>query len=316
MTSAAAPPQDSGRRSAVGVALAVVAFLFLAPPLFLLAPLAILLLFSRPATIREWLWLVLAGAAAAKIVADLDGASAPARLIGALGLIMTGAFVVLVHAAPRLSGFGRAAIAVGAGLVGVIVWGRAVGLELSAIDSLVGADLKRSLELLLEGAPADQVQSALAAVPTVARAFPAIAALQALLGLSLAWSWYSRLAVRPIGPAPGPFAAFRFNDHLIWGAIFTLGLALVPAGDIFARVVTNAMVVWVGMYGARGLAVAAHGARKWPLPGRILVVVMSFLAAPIAIGTLVTLGLADTWIDFRNRTVPAGGNNADGSDSP
>lgn len=315
MTSAAAP-QDPGRRSAMSAALAVVAFLFLAPPLFVLAPLAFLLLFSRPTTVREWLWLVLAGLASAKIVADLNGASAPARLLGAMGMVMAGAFVVLVHAAPRLGGFNRAAIAVGTGVIGVIIWGGWSGLEVTTIDSAVAADLKRSLEILLEGAPIEQAQSALATVPAVARAFPAIAALQALLGLTLTWSWYHRLAMRPTGTSPGSFTAFRFNDHLIWGAIFTLGLALLPAGDTFARVITNGLVVWVGLYGTRGLAVAAHGARKWPLPGRILVVVMSFLAAPIALGTLLALGLADTWIDFRNRMVPTGGSNADGSHSP
>ncbi len=315
MTSPAAP-QDLGRRSALAVALAVVAFLFLAPPLFLLAPLALLLLFSRPSTVREWLWIALAGLSASKIVLDLEAAPAPARLLGAMGMIMAGAFVVLAHAAPRQGGLGRAAIAVAIGVLGVIAWGRSAGLELSAIDAAVGADLKRSLEILLEGAAPDQVQSALASVPAVARAFPAIAALQALLGLTLAWSWYHRLAIRPIGEPPGPFSAFRFNDHLIWGAILTLGLALAPLGDTFARVITNALVMWAGLYAVRGLAVAGHGARRWPIPGRILVVVMSFLAAPIALGTLLSLGLADTWIDFRNRAVPAGGSNADGSDSP
>ncbi len=149
---------------------------------------------------------------------------------------------------------------------------------------------------------------------SVARLFPGMVALQALLGLGLAWRWYHRIATSPLPPPPAPFRVFRFDDHLIWGAIFTLALALVPLGEPAGRIAENLLVVWVGLYGVRGLAVAQHASRNWPLPGKLLMFAFAFLALPVALGTLVTLGLADTWLDFRNRPVPDGGN-TDGSHS-
>jgi hypothetical protein len=43
-----------------GQVLALAGFLLLAPPMFLFGPLAALLIVSRPATMREWLWLLAA----------------------------------------------------------------------------------------------------------------------------------------------------------------------------------------------------------------------------------------------------------------
>lgn len=311
MTGTAALP-DGERRPAFALAVTVVAYLFLAPPLFLLAPLAALLLFSRPRAFRELLWLGLAGYGAVWIVLDLRDAAVPARVLGASGLLAAGVFIVATHALPRTGTLERAAGAVAAALVGVLWWARGAGIGIDALDQAVTADLTQSMGRLLEGAPADQREAALASVPVMARVFPAIIILQVMGGLSLAWAWYHRVATRPVGRPPAPFPAFRFNDHLIWGAIFTLGLALAPLGGTFGRVAVNALVIWIGLYGLRGLAVASTAVRHWPAPGKLLIVVFSFLAAPIAVGTAVALGLADTWLDFRNRPVPGGG--SDGSD--
>ncbi len=305
-----------GRRPPLGIAVLVVAFLFLAPPLFLLIPLALLLVFSRPRTAREWLWIALATAGAGRLMLDLDQATLPARVITASALMM-GALFTLLSLAWRAPTLERALIAVAGAAVGVTAWSAANGVSITDLDTVVIADLRRSLEAWLVGSPADQRTGALTTAPAVAQVFPGLLALQGLAGLVLAWRWYHRIAGQPLGPAPGPLSAFRFNDHLIWGAIFTLGLVLVPLGDLVGRVAGSALVVWVGIYAARGAAIVATTARNWPFPGKILVVVLSFLALPIALGTLVSLGVADTWLDFRNRTVPnAGGGNADGSNSP
>ena len=89
---------------------------------------------------------------------------------------------------------------------------------------------------------------------------------------------------------------------------------VVPLGEPTARIAHNLLVVWVGLYAVRGLAVAQNASRSWPFPGKLLMFAFAFLALPIAFGTLVTLGLADTWLDFRNRPVPDGGS-ANGSHS-
>jgi len=305
-----------GRPPMVGTAVLVVAFVFLAPPLFLLVPLALLLIFSRPRTGREWLWLALTLAGTARLLGDFDPPSLPARIISS-GAIMMGAVFTLLALAWKAPTLERALVAVAVTAAGVVGWCSASGITIAELDTVIVADLRRSLEVWLTDAPADQRTGAMATAPAVARVFPGLLALQALAGLGLAWRWYHRIAAQPLGPVPGPLATFRFNDHLIWGAIFTLGLVLVPLGDLINRVAGSALVTWVGLYATRGAAIVATAARGWPLPGKILMLVLSFLALPIALGTMVSLGVADTWLDFRNRAVPnAGGGNADGSDSP
>ncbi len=291
----------------------MVAFLFLAPPLFLLAPLALLLLFSGPKTVREWLWISLAIAGSSKLLAEASTAGLTSRLIGAVGLLAAAGFVVACHALPRASTVTRALIVIGAAGIGLAVWVGWFSLDLRAVDAAVTVQIRGSIDRWLVGAPGEQVAATVASADSVARLFLGLIGLQALLGLGLAWHWYHRIAARPLPPAPNPWSGFRFNDHFIWGAIFTLAAALVPLGEPAARIANNALVVWVGLYAVRGLAVAQTAATSWPLPGKLLLLAFAILALPIAFGTLVTLGLADTWLDFRNRPVPAGGN--DGSHS-
>lgn len=305
-----------GRRSALGLAGLVVAFLFLAPPLFLLAPLALLLLFARPGTIREWLWILLAGAGSVKVLVDAGGEGLPARMLAAGGLIAAASFVLLAHAFPRIRLASRATAAVGAAVAGLVVWSWWSGIGWTAFEAEVAADMRRMLEQLFQESPQEQVDSAVATVPSITGIFPGLAAIQALLGLGLAWAWFHRIAEAPTGSAPGPLVAFRFSDHLIWGAIFTLGLALAPAGPTLSRIAANGAVVWAAWYGLRGLGVVVSFVGGWPLPGRVLLVLLTVLAFPVAASSLLALGIADTWLDFRNRTVPKGNDNADGSNSP
>jgi len=96
------------------------------------------------------------------------------------------------------------------------------------------------------------MEAALAAAPALAKLFPGLTALQGLLGVALAWAWYHRVASRPVGAPPRPLREFRFNDHLIWGAIFTLGAMLLPLEEPWNRVIVNLLVVWMGIYAMRG----------------------------------------------------------------
>jgi hypothetical protein len=51
----------------------------------------------------------------------------------------------------------------------------------------------------------------------------------------------------------------------------------------------------------------------WSLGGKVLTLALAVLTFPVATGTLIALGLADTWLDFRGRMGPseAGGYDAD-----
>ncbi len=310
MTSPAAPPE--GCRPAFGTTFVVVAYLLVAPPLFLLTPLALLLAFGPPKSSREWLWLVLtAGLGGLKVLGDAAHPAVSVRLLTAVAITAGGVFVLLTYLQPRASTLFRAAIAMIAGVAAAAIWARSAGIVMSTIDAALAEDLKRGLDIGLRGAEPAQVAMMTEALPLMARSFPGIIVLLGMLGLALAWRWYHLIAAAPVGRPPRRLFDFRFNDHIIWGAIFTLALALFDVGGPLGRVITWATIVWGGIYAIRGLAIVLGATQAWPLPGKVLVLIASVLVLPMALGTLVLVGVADTWIDFRNRSIPtAGGGNA------
>src|SRR4029079_2122772 len=99
-------------------------------------------------------------------------------------------------------------------------------------------------------------------------------------------------ATTPLGRPPASFREFRFNDHLVWGAIFTIGSLLLPLPPLARIFAANLLIVWIGLYTVRGLAIIAAIFAQAPPPLRILAM---GLASPIC----AVLGLADTWLDFR-----------------
>lgn len=318
---ALATAPEGGRRAgpALGTAFLMAAFLYLAPPLFLLGPLLLLLLFSRPRAVREWFWIVVAGGAAALAIGvAVRAPTADSGLIAAAGVFVSVAFVVTTIVFRRGSPVTRALISVVAATGALLIWGTRLGLEMATLDAQVETGLRTTVPLVLGDAPASQVNAALSAIPLFVRLVPGVVAFQALVGLGLAWRWYQRIAGAPFPPSPSRFADFRFNDHLVWGAILNLALVFVPLGAGLDRVVDCALILWIGLYATRGLAVTAAATASWSVPGRLVIVVLAFLALPVAFGTLVTLGLGDIWLDFRRRVAPSlpGGTDANGSDSP
>ncbi|MEZ4456754.1 MAG: DUF2232 domain-containing protein [Gemmatimonadales bacterium] len=316
MPASAALP-DRGRRPDFSTALLVAAYLLFAPSPFLLLPLCLLLLFSRPASLWEWAWLVLAGLGTGLTIVGLPAERLPERLTAA-GAVTAGALFA-VQAFLGISGraFSRALLALGVAALAVLGWSLTSGMTAAQLDAVLTADLASMVDrMFLAGAP-EQLAAARRFAEITVYLFPGFLALQGLAGLMLAWAWYGRIARRPFGPAAGRFRDFRFNDHLIWGAIFTLALALLPVPGSIARGAHNLLVFWLGIYAGRGAAVVVTAVAGWPFPGKILLVTLSFLALPFAAGGTVALGLADTWLDFRTRRVSAaGGSDADGSDSP
>jgi hypothetical protein len=308
MTSEAAS-RDPGRRGTVGLAVALLLFLIAAPSLLVLGPLLLLLLLSRPATAREWLWIALAVVAGASLANPLRG-GLPQLVTGAGAVFLSGAFAVLCHGFRELGTFTRAAIAVLVSLAALAVWGAATGLDLASLESEVLRQARLSFDLLFTNAAPDQRRAAELMGPVFARLFAGITVLQALAGAALAWAWYHRVAGRPVGRPPGPFRVFRFNDHLVWGAIFTLGAVLVPFADPVAWVVDNALVVWTGLYAARGVAILISVAARWTPFARLAALAFAVLAFPFAAAGVLTVGLADTWLDFRGRLASARGGSA------
>jgi hypothetical protein len=309
MTAGAAPV--AGRRASLGAAILLAAFLLQgAPALYFLGPFALLTLISRPRTVRELFWLVAAGAGVAMML-SLDRVLA-LQVIRVSGLVVTLAFVALSRPG-RLAVLPRALIAVAAGAVGAALWLRFQGLGWPDLERAF-TDMLRSTYEAWGKATAPQsgastemqtfVRQMQDMAPQIARVIPGLLALTAIGGCALAWVWHHRVAATPLGQPPARFRQFRFNDHLVWGAVVTLGSLLLPLPPPVRTLAINLLIVWAGLYVARGLAIMA--AVLAPAPGLFKVVVagLAFLILPLTPGALAVLGLADTWIDIRGRFTP------------
>jgi hypothetical protein len=283
-------------------------YLLVAPPMFVFGPLAGLLLLSRPATLREWVWLTIAGVWSVLWLSETGGLSG--QFARAAAVLVSGSYLALTVWRPSnqlsrcLSTIAGAAVALGAWMVGL-------GLRWSELQSAIQLDLAtldRAARAQWQGVSgATRALADFAALAdTVTTLYPGLLALAAIAGLRLAWTWYHRIAERPIGPAPAPFAEFSFNDQIVWGLVAGLALLLVPLP--VARVSgANLVLVWAALYAARGLAVFVALTRQVPAPVLLVLGAVTLLLLPFVLGGLTLLGLADTWLDFRRRLTPVTG---------
>jgi Predicted membrane protein (DUF2232) len=309
MTAPAAP--RLGRRVSFGAVVVLVGFLLLAPPMYLLGPFALLTVLSRPRTFRELIWLV----ASSLGVAVTLGGGVPLgpQLLRAGGLVLSVVFALLAF---RSNGpiFSRAFLAVLLSALAIGVWTTSLGITWADVEQAFTAMLRASYEAMVEVGRSDPksrqdlqafFQPFLDAAPRVARVMPGLLALEGLAGAALAWTWHHRIAESPLGQPPARFREFRFNDHLVWGAIFTLGLLLMPLPPSAAAAALNLLVVWVGLYAVRGLAVATAFLAPAPPSLEVFTAGLAIVLAPVALGAGVAVGLADTWLDLRRRLPPS-----------
>jgi hypothetical protein len=285
-------------------------FLLLAPPIYLLGPLALLLLLAKPKTTRELFWLAVA---AAGVSATLAGSVTTGYLLIRIsGIALALIFVALSFRSLRPV-FPRALVSVLAATLVVGVWAALRGLSWPEVETAFTEMLRTSYRSLVEVGGTDPkarqdleefIRPFLEAAPGIARLMPGLLALEALAGVLLAWLWHHRLSATPLGTAPGRFRDFRFNDHLVWGAIFTLGLVLIPLPPPGPAIAGNLLIVWAGLYAARGLAVITALGAPAPVLLKLLAVGLAILLIPVALGACLALGLADTWLNIRGRLVP------------
>ena len=151
------------------------------------------------------------------------------------------------------------------------------------------------------------MRQGLSAMATV---FPCLAFLGALAGGTLATALTGHLADRTGVDAPDPFTRFRFNDHLIWAALLALLLVMLGLPAPWDALALNLLVAWAGLYAARGLAVWLARAAGWPTPLRLALFLSAVLLLPYALGGLLVLGVADTWLDIRREQPPSEGVNS------
>lgn len=296
----------------MGAALGLAAYLLLAPPVFVLAPLAGLLAVSGPSTVREWWWI--AGSAIWLGFTAVARSGIVDQTTLAWGILITGAFLVMMARRPRPL-FPVALLALCLGGAGLAFWGAWFGLGWRDVELAV---LRQSWavvrSLLHPEGDAGALGTAAALQPyaqalsqgigPMATLFPALMGLAAMGGLALAWSWYHRIAEQPIGLPLGRLAEFRFNDQLVWGVVIGLAALVLPVPATIREVGANLMLFFGGLFALRGLAVVRTWLRQAPGPLLGFMALSLLFMLPVAAGGLLSLGLADTWLDFRRRLVP------------
>lgn len=306
------PQEGAGRgRWGTAAALVVAAMLFsvLDWLLLLVVALSALLLVLPPRRL----------APAALGAVGLAGALAwpgEAGVVGTVTLVWAAAvvagFVLATVARPAWPFFPRALSALGAAAAGVGAWLAGTGTW-RVLDGRVQRDVREATAQVtaqLTGqAPADAswVEPLTTALKVAAEAqwsvFPALAALQTLAGLALAWWLFARYASHGgRWPQLGALREFRFSDHLVWIAIAGLVLLLLPLGAAGARAGANALVLMGGLYALRGIGVFLHATRVSPAVATLFIGV--FALSPLSHFVLVAallVGLGDTWLDLRRR---------------
>jgi hypothetical protein len=283
-------------------------YLLVAPPMFVFGPLVGLLLLSRPATLREWVWVAAATSWSLLWLSEAGGLSG--QFVRAAAVLVSGSYLALTVWRPSnqlsrcLAATAGAGIALGGWMIGLGVrWTelrQSIQLDLAEIDRLARAQWSG-----MSGAT-EALADLAGMADTLSMLYPGLLALAAIAGLRLAWSWYHRIAERPIGPAPAPFAAFSFNDQMVWGLVIGVALLLLPLPGV--RVIgDNLVLVWAALYAVRGMAVFAAIAGRVPAPVLVALAAVTLLLLPFVLGGLTLLGLADTWLDFRRRLTPVTG---------
>jgi hypothetical protein len=283
------------------------AYVVFFPPLFVLGPLAGLLVASRPATLREWAWIGAAGLWLLVTLGQPGGLAA--QMMQAWALFVTAAFVVVMLPGRRKLVPG-ALLATVFGFGAATAWAWLLGSRWQDIQLAVahtGWEFCRQL-LAQSNLGADSLEAARTYVDAIAdgvgvmaELFPGVLVLAALPGLALAWAWYHRLSGNPSGEPGEGFAEFRFTDHLVWLVVVSVAAFVLPLPPEVAGVVGNVALVASGLYAARGIAVAWRTLQ--PLPRALLAILMIgvLIVLPVALGGFFALGLADTWVDFRRR---------------
>ena len=276
-------------------------YLLVAPPVFLLGPLVGLLLVSRPASWREWVWLV--GLVAWSAIWLEQAGGLGGQLIRAAAVLVSGAYVALTLWRPS-NRLGQAVAATALAAGALAAWMQHLGIAPGSVRRAIEADLGAYARLLqtqvADAASRELLQEFTRAGGTVAQLYPGLLALGAIGGLRLAWAWYHRIAARPLGPAPLPFVAFAFSDQMVWGWVAALSLYLFGA-DGWHMAGANLLLVWAVLYAVRGLAVFSAGSARVPAPVVATLALVAVFLLPFVAGGLLLLGVADTWLDFRRR---------------
>jgi len=227
-----------------------------------------------------------------------------AAVIAAYTVLVTAAFVAGAVLAPTT--FMRQALraicvgGVGTALLVQVVWG-ADGWGALAWEATRQAGL--TMRLVVEFLP-DMFTLYEPVVRFVSTTTPGMATLQSLAGLALAWQWHVHLTEQPLGAPLAPFRDFRIGDAWVWGVVAWLALLIAPVSSVLKLAGTNVGFVLGALYVLRGAAIVVTFAQALGVSAAALVIVATAaatLALPLFLPGLCTLGITDTWYQFRRR---------------
>ena len=292
-------------RTAVAlVAAAVLLGAFQWAPLFgAVAMLLLALPPRRPASL-------LAGAAALAATVAWSASGFMGVVTVAWSLVLGGALAIISLRRPQwaflsraLAAIGAAVAAVGGALAATGAWEGFDASMRTFIHAMVVGTFTMLAAQLPDAAPmGDLLEAARMAAELQWTLFPAMAALQALALLGLAWWIFAWAAPHESGWRQlRPLREFRFNDHLVWSLVAGLLLLLLPLGDVAERTGANLLFFMGGLYTLRGLAVMVFMAGTSSLLSATFGVVAVLLLSRYVLPLALLVGIGDTWLDVRRR---------------
>jgi Predicted membrane protein (DUF2232) len=291
-----------GSASRWRLVLGVIAFALWAPLALVGLPTAALLAVAPDRSLRPRIAAALLGATSIALLA-LPGGRLSA-VIGAYTVLVTAAFVTgaALDPIPFLRQALRAVCigGVGIALLVQLVWG-AGGWGALAWDATREAGL--TMQLFVAFLP-NTFTLYEPVVRFVSTTTPGMLALQALAGLALAWQWHGQLTVEPLGPPLAPFREFRISDAWVWGVVGWLAILVAPVSGVLKVAGTNVGFVLGTLYVLRGAAIMVSFAQALGVSAAALVIfatAAATIALPVFLPGLCTLGITDTWYQFRRR---------------
>ena len=316
-----APPPHT-RESWWRVGLALIAFVLWAHPSLVGLPLAALLLLGaradrpRPGWAQPLAGLV-GAMSATLLVLTAETGSRLAAVTSTYIVLVTAAFIGLVLLTPApppiLRQASRALLLGGLGtaLLIQVIWGAdAWGALTWETTRVAGATMRSIVEIAPDAFPAYEPT-----VRFVSLTWPGMLALQTLAALALAWNLYVRLASPPASggatvAAPGRFKDFRMGDGWVWGIVAWLGVLILPVSNALHVAGTNVGLVASVLFVLRGAAIVVTFAEAFGVSVAALMIVAGVaaaLAVPLlfVLPGLCTLGITDTWYQYRRRLVAA-----------
>jgi len=302
---------------------ALIAFLLWAHPSLVGLPFAALLLLAARADRPPPGWSQplagLVGAMSATLlVLTAETGGRLAAVTSTYIVLMTAAFLglVLLKPAPIFRQASRALLIAGlaTALLMQVMWGSDAWGALTWEATRVAGVMMRSV---VEIAP-DAFVVYEPMVRFVSLTWPGMLALQTLAGLALAWHLHVRLLSAPAdgpataapAPAPARFKDFRMGDGWVWGIVAWLGVLILPVSNVLHVAGTNVGLVASVLYVLRGAAIVVTFAEAFGVSVMALVIVAGVaatLAVPLlfVLPGLCTLGITDTWYQYRRRLAAA-----------